>query len=59
MRHGGSDDQPGRLRREAQVRTSAAAPSRATADPLRPADSHKTEIEAGLTARPRDAEDAT
>jgi uncharacterized protein YqeY len=55
----GRSDRAGRLRREAQVLTSAAAPPRATADPLRPADNHKTEIEAGVTARSRDAEDAT
>ena len=55
----GRTDRAGRLRREAQVLTSASAPSRATANPLRPADNHKTEIEAGLGARPRDAEDST
>jgi uncharacterized protein YqeY len=55
----GHSDRAGRLRREAQILASASGPSSATADPPRHADNHRTEIEAGLAARPRDAEDST
>jgi uncharacterized protein YqeY len=55
----GHRDRASRLRREAQVLASASAPSGATADPLRPADNHRTEMEAGLAARSRDAEGST
>ena len=55
----GRSDRAGRLRREAQVLASVSGPSWATAEALRHAGNHGTEIEAGLAARPRDAEDST